>query len=906
MVRLRAAKGNSQAPRTLSQEMARRSLLCLIALLVLAAPAGAVTRPPGHDDHREHAPLVDVRSGTAEVPAAVRAARAALKRSMGREGVLSVDRPTGAVRWVGRTDGYLTGPRRGTPRDLALAWAREHRDVLGLDGDDFAGLRLANSYRAPNGVTRLIFQQTHRGIPALDSTLRVNVASDGRIVNAGGRPRGDLRVASVVPELTPQQAVIAAAGAVGASRAPALRILSGPTGARRTTTFLGRHSARLVLVSIDGRRTRLAWRVWYEESSVAAWSVVVDATTGQLIRKANQVKFAGKGLAWDYYPGAPRGGAAREVDFTRWLEGPGRLRGNFTHVYNDADNTEDCAVVTCRDPVADDIVTPNEEIRPRGVVEGDWLFPYNPVPSPAGNCPAAGCAWNHLVNGSWLANRDQDGTQVFFFVNTFAEHLKAPPISFDERANFQFENASGAGKPGDGIYASSMDAAAVAGGRPVPVLYSDNANMLTRPDGVPPRMQMYLFEPIPAAPLLDFPFSDVSGGSDGTVVYHEFTHGLSNRLVVDAEGEGALSAIQSGAMGEAWSDFYAMDFLIGQGFEQDTDRPGEIKVGIFVDGGQNLVRTEPMDCRPGDSAEACPRRRGVTREGGGYTYQEFGRIVPGGPQVHADGEIWGQTLMDMRRLLVADHGEAKGADRVRAYVTRGMELSVDEPSFIDMRNAILQADLIGGKRDHRRLWETFAARGMGASASAADGRDRAPVAAFDLPPNLPASDRLGPAVTIDAPGEGGVVRAEGAAFAGTAVDDAGIVSLSLNGRGIAVGEGGTWQAAIRLPAGAQTVQLVARDIEDRAATARRSVLVDAERPSFGKVKIRRRGKRLLITGTARDDVGAASVRIGRKSVPVGRGGRFFMAVRRGEPREVRAVVSDRAGRTGKRRTIRLR
>ena len=74
-----------------------------------------------------------------------------------------------------------------------------------------------------------------------------------------------------------------------------------------------------------------------------------------------------------------------------------------------------------------------------------------------------------------------------------------------------------------------------------------------------------------------------------------------------------------------------------------------------------------------------------------------------------------------------------------------MELSVDEPSFIDMRNAILQADLSGGGRDLRRIWEAFAARGMGASATAVDGNDTAPVAAFDLPPNLPAADMLGPA-----------------------------------------------------------------------------------------------------------------------------------------------------------------
>ncbi len=879
----------------------RAIAVSLFLLAAAAAPAAAITGPLTHEHDREHAPLVDVRTGTAVVPAAVRDARRAFLRGLGPEGQLSVDRATGTVRWVGRTDGYLTGPRAGAPRDVALAWAREHLDVLGIDAADLRGLRLANEYRAPNGVTRLIFQQTFRGVPALDSTLRVSVARDGRILNAGGRPHPNLRVDSVRPLLTASQAVYAAAAAVGAKRPSAALV-----------AFTAR-DAKLRIAAMDGRRSRLVWRLWLEESSKAAWSVVVDARTGALIRRTNQVKFAGKGLAWDYYPGAPRGGEAREVDFTRWLEGPDRLRGNFTHTYNDAENANDCRYAPevstqCEGdgvPSYHDTVTPAAEIRPQGVTEGDWLYPYTPIPSPAGNCPAVGCTWNHAVNGSWLPNREQDGTQVFFFINTFAEHLRAAPISFDERANFQFANATGAGKPDDGIYASAMDSAGQAGGRPVPVTNSDNANMLTRPDGLPARMQMYLFEPIPGGPVLDYPFSDVSGGGDGTVVYHEFTHGLSNRLVIDAEGEGALGAIQSGAMGEAWSDWYAMDFLMGQGFERDTPAPGEIKVGIFVDGGQSLVRTEPIDCRPGDPAEACPRKRAANQDGGGYTYEEFGRVLSTGAQVHADGEIWSQTLMDLRRLFVADHGEAKGVERARTYITRGMELAVDEPSFIDMRNAILQADVVAGKRDHRRIWETFAKRGMGAGASAADGKDTAPVAAFDLPPNLPATDRLAPAVTIDAPGDGVVVRTEGALFAGTATDDAGVTSLLVNGASVALPQNGTWQTTLKLAPGPQRVEVAARDIEDRTAAATRMVLVDATPPVVGKVKVRRRGKRFVVSGSVRDDTGVASLRVGRNSVRIGKGGRFTTRLKRGKARRVVVLATDRADRTSMKKTVRL-
>jgi hypothetical protein len=214
--------------------------------------------------------------------------------------------------------------------------------------------------------------------------------------------------------------------------------------------------------------------------------------------------------------------------------------------------------------------------------------------------------------------------------------------------------------------------------------------------------------------------------------------------------------------------------------------------------------------------------------------------------------------------------------------------------------------VVAGKKDHRRIWETFAARGMGAGASAADGKDPTPVAAFDLPPGLPASDRLGPAVTIDSPADLGVVRVEGARFAGTAADDAGVVSLLVNGAPVSAPQNGTWQTTLKLPAGRRQVQVVARDIEDRTAVATRTVLVDARRPKLGKVKVRVRGKRLLVTGVAKDDVGAATVRLGRKTVRAGRGGKFFAALKRSGPKRVRVVIKDRAGRTSRKKSIRLR
>ena len=48
------------------------------------------------------------------------------------------------------------------------------------------------------------------------------------------------------------------------------------------------------------------------------------------------------------------------------------------------------------------------------------------------------CSWNPDKPFSWQANRNQNATQVFFFVNNWHDHLRAAPIGFTEAAgNFQ-------------------------------------------------------------------------------------------------------------------------------------------------------------------------------------------------------------------------------------------------------------------------------------------------------------------------------------------------------------------------------------------------------------------------------------------------------------------------------------
>ena len=182
-----------------------------------------------------------------------------------------------------------------------------------------------------------------------------------------------------------------------------------------------------------------------------------------------------------------------------------------------------------------------------------------------------------------------------------------------------------------------------------------------------------------------------TGSLDASVEYHEYTHGLSNRLVVDANGNSTLNDIQSGSMGEAWSDYYAMDYLVTKGFMRDTAKAGQLLEGKYVAANGHLIRTMAIDCPVGRHHAGL--HSGLRRVARVATPTATSPTIVGGPEVHGSGEIWGQTLWDLRTALghrVAD-----------TMITRGMSLSADDPDFLDMRNAILRADLVAYDGQHR-------------------------------------------------------------------------------------------------------------------------------------------------------------------------------------------------------------
>jgi extracellular elastinolytic metalloproteinase len=223
------------------------------------------------------------------------------------------------------------------------------------------------------------------------------------------------------------------------------------------------------------------------------------------------------------------------------------------------------------------------------------------------------------------------------------------------------------------------------------------ANMYTPVDGSSPVMNMGLVTS-----------TNRHTAFDSSVVFHEFAHGVTNRLVGGPMNDHALEAPQSRGMGEGWSDYIACTIN------------NTITVGDWVVNRRGGIRAYPYDSNFPD---------------------HFGKLGTGRyvDQEHNIGEIWCATLMELNRKI--------GAALAVQLVVDALKLSPANPSFLDMRDAILKA--LDNKRtagqvsteEHattrRNIWIVFAKLGMGPGAKCNGATTLGIVADFKTPEEKP-------------------------------------------------------------------------------------------------------------------------------------------------------------------------
>lgn len=193
---------------------------------------------------------------------------------------------------------------------------------------------------------------------------------------------------------------------------------------------------------------------------------------------------------------------------------------------------------------------------------------------------------------------------------------------------------------------------------------------------------------------------------DNGIVAHEYGHGISNKLT--GQGYSCLSTSNSiEQMGEGWSDYFALML---------TTRPGD--TSALARGMGTYSQSQPTNGVGIRLAKYSP-----DFNENNYTYTKT-NMVSG---QHAMGFIWATILWDLTWKYVEKYGynsnvladPNSGNARALQIVVDGLKLQVCSPTFVDGRDAIIQADLVKtGGADKCMIWKAFAKRGLGVAASA--------------------------------------------------------------------------------------------------------------------------------------------------------------------------------------------
>jgi hypothetical protein len=230
--------------------------------------------------------------------------------------------------------------------------------------------------------------------------------------------------------------------------------------------------------------------------------------------------------------------------------------------------------------------------------------------------------------------------------------------------------------------------------------------------------------------------ADRDGTVDNQIVFHEWAHYLTNRLIGNS---GGLWTNQSRGMGEGWSDFNA---LLLTARADDTSVAtnaqwnGAYAVGTYVaSGGTNGgindgyyygirrapystdMTKNPLTLRHIQNGVALPASVPFAFGADGFDNAE----------VHSTGEVWASMLWECYAALLRDTQGASprltfndAQQRMKTYLVASLKLTPVAPTFIEARDALLAAAYASDIVDYVAFWQAFAKRGAGLSAAIDD------------------------------------------------------------------------------------------------------------------------------------------------------------------------------------------
>lgn len=554
----------------------------------------------------------------------------------------------------------LSRPSSRSGDQIARGFLRRHSDLFGLASRDVRRLKLETEDN-DQGITFLHYRQTIGGVGVFQGQVQVVVGAAGEVLSVMEGmliPDGEVDTTPALPE----KDALAEAFKYSGRQAPdelemvTARATPGERAKYRNPLDSGFEDIMSDLqVMRVGDRGVLAWHSYVEAGPSEWYEICVDANTGALLFRYNLYADAAQGTVATRDPIATPRTLQSFVGNTTintaagWMGTSTVTTGNNVEAYLDTD--------------ANNVADPNNTA---GLSNGhassatqDFTFPFTLGVDPRTQKPAV-------------------VTNLFYFCNVMHDFVYG--LGFTESAgNFQTNNFGRGGTGNDSVRAEAQDGSG-----------TNNANFATPPEGSRPRMQQFIFTQ-GTTNLAD----DRDSSQDGDVVLHEYGHGVSNRLVGGPANTSCLGGTQAGAMGEGWSDYWAITFY-------NDGRVGEYVVNNPTNGIRRAAYTVPAN----------------------PVHDSYADLGVGGFEVHRDGEVWAAALWDLRTTL-----GAAIADRL---VLEGMKFTPCSPSFLNARDGILQADQsINAGANRCAIWTVFARHGMGVSATGNNGTTHN--AATDVP-----------------------------------------------------------------------------------------------------------------------------------------------------------------------------
>ena len=591
-----------------------------------------------------------------------------------------------------------TSKRRNDPVRIAA----EH---LGVKR---ASVKVTDLYTSNhNGVTHVYLRQIVRKKETLGAEATVNI-QDGVVVHSGSRFI-DPKDASGDQVLDAGSALRAAAASV---RSDSREILGDPA---------------LVYRVLDDRSARLAYDVEITTDS-HWWVISVDAETGRILQRYDLID------SEQQAPIAARTARPEDAHVAEALLKPilppqRADDGSSYNVYAMPMESPNDGPRTIVENPADRLASPFGWHDTNGIIGPEYTitrgnnvnaYPdtvHDNTTDPAGQPDGGrGLDFDHPIPSfdvTPAVYRDAAVDNLFYWSNVV--HDVTFRYGFNEEAgNFQASNYSGQGRGGDEVQAEAQDGSGVL-----------NANFATPEEGVPGRMQMYLW--VDAFDTLGLSRDDIvreyntqmrDGDLDGGVIAHEYGHGISNRLVGGPDNVGCLRTHDE-REGEGWSDFWSYVLTMRRGDDGRTPR------GI----GSYVVYHE--EGREGPGIRITPYSTNMKVNPSTY------ETIKTAAEPHGVGYVWATMLWDLYWNLVDKHGfnpnpyeswRSGGNNLAIQLVVDGMKFAPCEPGFEDARDAIIAADaaltgdVANGQpgKNECLIWRTFARRGLGVNAKQGD------------------------------------------------------------------------------------------------------------------------------------------------------------------------------------------